>query len=117
MSVNAVVCWKYHSLDRINSSIFLNLLRKYRTAGHLVFLQHWPSAGHLDTAFLDPVLPIMLYVPLLFHGSEASIVFKRAVHNGKYWVFKLFDLENITISVNSDPLDVVISEINQQSQN
>ena len=23
-----------------------------------------------------------------FHGSEASIVFKCAVHNGQYWVFK-----------------------------
>ena len=50
-SVNAVVCWKYHSLDKINSSIFLNLLRKYRTAGHLVFLQPWPAAGRLDTAY------------------------------------------------------------------
>ena len=24
-----------------------------------------------------------------FHGSEASIVFRRTVHNGQYWVFKV----------------------------
>ena len=42
------------SLDRINSSAFLNLSRKYRTAGHLVLLQPWPAAEHLDTAFRLP---------------------------------------------------------------